>query len=93
MKSLSNKILAINCALIILAIFIYFLIADLEYSDDLLYFGLFIVLIFGLSAVGIGAGIVENKYNIDKVKFGIIGNSFLMIIIFSMFMIAIESPG
>lgn len=92
MKSISNKILAINLGLIILTFVLYLLVANVEYSNDLLYFGLLLVCIFGLSAGGIGAGIVEQKYNVDKVKIGIIGNSILIVLLFSIFMLAIESP-
>ena len=92
MKSISNKILSINIVLLILTITIYFIIKDLEITNDLLYYVFLYILIFGLSIGGICAGIVERKYNLSNPKVGIIGNSIIIFIWVIVFILSIETP-
>ncbi len=90
-KSLTNKLLVVNLILVLLGVIIYLLIVDVEYSDDLLYFPVLLVLIFAVSSGGVFAGIVERKFNVAKTTIGIIGNSILLLILFTSFIMAIEN--
>ena len=86
MKSISNKILILNIALMILTYLSAYFWTQIGLTDnENIYLGLIGIVIFGLSVGGFFAGIAEGKRKGKITRIGIGGNLILILLFLAAF--------